>query len=88
MLDALFARIEGRTDALIALTRDLVRIPTVNPPGEDYAVCAELLGGRLARSGFDVRYIRAEGEIGDSDRHPRTNVIARRQGPDGVQVIG
>jgi succinyl-diaminopimelate desuccinylase len=80
MLDALFARIEDRTDALIELTEALVRMPTVNPPGEGYEPCARFLGDRLARAGFDVRYIRAEGEIGDSDRYPRTNVIARREG--------
>jgi succinyl-diaminopimelate desuccinylase len=80
MLDSLFARIDGQRGALIALTQDLVRIPTVNPPGEGYEPCATLLGDRLKRSGFDVSYIRAEGEVGDSDRFPRTNVIARREG--------
>ena len=80
MLDALFSRIEDQAEALVDLTRDLVRIPTVNPPGEGYEPCAELLGSRLARSGFDVDYFRAEGEIGDSDRYPRTNVVCRRQG--------
>jgi succinyl-diaminopimelate desuccinylase len=80
MLDSLFARIDDQADALVALTRDLVRIPTVNPPGEGYAPCADLLGERLKRSGFTVEQLRARGEIGDSDRFPRTNVIARREG--------
>ena len=62
MLDALFARIDDQTDALIALTQDLVRIPTINPPGEGYEPCANLLGERLTRSGFDVKYVRATGE--------------------------
>ena len=35
MLDRIFARIDDQQDDLIALTQDLVRIPTVNPPGED-----------------------------------------------------
>ena len=80
MLDSLFARIDDQQDALIALTQDLIRIPTVNPPGEGYLPCAELLGERLKRSGFEIDYIRAEGAIGDSDRYPRTNVIARMDG--------
>ncbi|MDH3663382.1 MAG: acetylornithine deacetylase/succinyl-diaminopimelate desuccinylase family protein [Alphaproteobacteria bacterium] len=80
MLDSLFARIDDQTDALIALTQDLVRIPTINPPGEAYEACADLLGERLKRSGFDVGYVRAKGEVGDSDRYPRTNVVARREG--------
>ena len=47
MLDALFNRIDDQRDALIAFTQDLVRIPTVNPPGEGYEPCATLLGERL-----------------------------------------
>ena len=41
---------------------------------------AELIGERLQRRGFVVGYIRAEGTPGDSDRRPRINVIARREG--------
>jgi succinyl-diaminopimelate desuccinylase len=70
---------EQREDA-IALTRELVRIPTVNPPGENYGACAELIGSRLATRGFAVSYVRAEGAPGDGDRHPRINVVARYQG--------
>ncbi|MEL6965433.1 MAG: M20/M25/M40 family metallo-hydrolase, partial [Pseudomonadota bacterium] len=77
MLDSLFARIDDQRDALITLTQDLIRIPTVNPPGEGYLPCAQFLGERLRRSGFDITYVRAEGAIGDSDRYPRTNVVAR-----------
>jgi succinyl-diaminopimelate desuccinylase len=78
--DKLTALIEGRRDEAVALTQDLVRIPTVNPPGDAYQPCAELIGTRLATRGFSVSYVRAEGAPGDSDRHPRINVIARREG--------
>jgi succinyl-diaminopimelate desuccinylase len=85
MLDALIQGVADRCDEIVALTRDLVRIPTVNPPGDAYAPCAELLGERLRRSGFEVTYLRAEGTPGDSDRYPRMNVVARlesgRPGP-------
>jgi succinyl-diaminopimelate desuccinylase len=80
MRDELFARIESKTDDLVELTRDLIRVPTINPPGEDYIACAELIGDRMRRSGFDVVYVRGEGSPGDSDRFPRTNVVARKQG--------
>ena len=80
MLDGLFARIEDEREALVGLTRELVRFPTVNPPGEAYGPCARHLGDRLSRAGFDVSYLRAEGAIGDSERYPRINVIARYQG--------
>jgi succinyl-diaminopimelate desuccinylase len=80
MIDALCRRLDAKRDALVELTRELVRIPTVNPPGEGYAPCARHLGERLQASGFEVAYPRAEGVIGDSDRHPRINVVARREG--------
>lgn len=73
-------RIEAKTDELVALAADLVRIPTVNPPGENYRECAELLGNRLKGRGFAVEYFRAEGTPGDTDRYPRWNVVARIEG--------
>lgn len=80
MHDALFARIEAKRDDLVALTRDLIRFPTVNPPGEAYTPCAEFLGGRLKARGFEIGYHRGEGAAGDSERYPRTNVVARKEG--------
>ncbi|MEO0635654.1 MAG: acetylornithine deacetylase/succinyl-diaminopimelate desuccinylase family protein [Pseudomonadota bacterium] len=76
----LFARIDQAREDLIAFTQTLVRIPTTNPPGENYTPCAELLGDRLKRGGFDVEYVRAEGTPGDTDKYPRINVIGRREG--------
>jgi succinyl-diaminopimelate desuccinylase len=77
---ALGASIEARREELVELTRELVRFPTVNPPGDAYQPCAEFIGRRLARRGFTIEYVRAVGTPGDSDRHPRVNVIARREG--------
>ena len=80
MSDSLFQRIEAKRDDLVALTQDLVRIPTVNPPGDAYTDCAEFLGKRLKTRSFEVAYHRAEGAPGDSDQYPRTNVIGRIEG--------
>ena len=80
MLEAIDHRIDDATSELVSLTQGLVRIPTVNPPGDAYTTCAEYLGNRLNRSGFQVEYFRAHDTPGDSDRFPRTNVIARREG--------
>lgn len=79
-IDDLFQRIDGQGDALAALTADLVRVPTINPPGDAYEACARFLGGRLAAHGFEVEYLRAEDALGDSDAYPRTNVVARIEG--------
>lgn len=78
--DQLFELIASRRDEMASLTADLVRIPTINPPGDVYDDCARFLGARLAARGFTVEYLRAEGALGDSDRYPRTNVIARIEG--------
>ncbi|MCE6950451.1 acetylornithine deacetylase/succinyl-diaminopimelate desuccinylase family protein [Cereibacter sphaeroides] len=75
----LIAEVEGRREALVALARDLVRIPTLNPPGRNYREICEMLAARLA-PGFEVELIRAVGAPGDSEAHPRWNLIARREG--------
>jgi succinyl-diaminopimelate desuccinylase len=79
-IDRLRTAIEARREELIDLTRELIRFPTVNPPGEAYQPCAEFLGRRLVQRGFTIEYVRAEGSAGDSERWPRVNVIARREG--------
>ena len=79
-LGALASEIEGRRDDLVELTQALIRIPTLNPPGENYLAICELIGERLKRSGFAIELVRAAGTPGDSDRHPRWNVVARREG--------
>ncbi|HWK63451.1 MAG TPA: acetylornithine deacetylase/succinyl-diaminopimelate desuccinylase family protein [Rhizobiaceae bacterium] len=80
MYDKLLETIDGRVDDLVALTADLIRFPTVNPPGEAYTPCAEYIATRLKKRGFEVELIRGEGTPGDTDRYPRTNVVARFDG--------
>ena len=87
VLERLFARIEDLRDELVALTQALVRIPTVNPPGELYEDCARFIGKWLAGNGFAVEYPRAVGEKEDSDRYPRTNVVARLEGQRGGPCV-
>ncbi len=80
-MDERLARtIEERTDELTALAADLIRFPTVNPPGDAYRPCAEFIAERLRKRSFGVEFIRAEGTPGDSDRYPRINVVARFDG--------
>jgi succinyl-diaminopimelate desuccinylase len=72
--------IEARREELVELAQALIRFPTINPPGEAYQPCAEFIGRRLGARGFAVNYVRAAGTPGDSERYPRVNVIARREG--------
>ena len=78
--DKMLRLIEERRDELVELTRELIRFPTINPPGEAYRPCAEFIGRRLGARGFQVEYVHAAGTPGDDARYPRINVIARRAG--------
>ncbi len=79
-MNALMQRIENRRDDLIALTQDLIRIPTLNPPGRHYRDICSLVGERMSKQGWRVEMVRAEGALGDSDRYPRWNVVCRLEG--------
>jgi succinyl-diaminopimelate desuccinylase len=85
--DALMARIRAKREDLIALTQDLVRIPTLNPPGENYREICEYLKTRLEARGFVVELVRAYDAPGDSEKYPRWNIIARLDGPRGGECV-
>ena len=80
LTDRLDEAVTARRDDLIALTQDLIRIPTLNPPGDNYLEICEYLDRRLAAQGFQTELVRAYGAPGDSDKHPRWNIVARREG--------
>jgi succinyl-diaminopimelate desuccinylase len=78
--DRLLGEIERATDELVELARRLIRIPTVNPPGDAYTECARALGAQLEEWGMTVEYVEADGLQEHSAEHPRVNVIGRRAG--------
>lgn len=80
MNTALAQAIEAKRDDLIALTQDLIRMPTLNPPGQDYLLICEYLDKRLKKSGFETDFVRAYDTPGDSEKYPRWNIVARREG--------
>ena len=79
-IDRVLAAVDALTDELVTFTADLIRVPTVNPPGEAYEDCARLIGDRLAACGFDIEYHAAEGRPEHTRTHPRVNVIGLRRG--------
>jgi succinyl-diaminopimelate desuccinylase len=83
----LFERIDEKRDDLVALTQDLIRMPTLNPPGLGYLEICEYLDNRLKAKGFETELVRAHGTPGDSDKYPRWNVIARREGKTPGQCV-
>jgi len=58
--------------ALLDFVRDLVRIPSQNPPGDCYPACAERIRAELTRLGFPSQLVEAPG-FGD---RPRVNLLA------------
>lgn len=79
--DRVLREVDGLADEAVDFAAELVRIPTVNPPGEAYEDCARVIGERLARCGFEVEYVVADGRPEHSAAYPRTNVVGRRRGP-------
>ena len=79
--------ITSRRDDLIALTQDLIRIPTLNPPGRHYRQICDYLGERLLQQGFEIELIRAHDSPGDSETYPRWNLVARREGRGAGECV-
>jgi succinyl-diaminopimelate desuccinylase len=75
--------VDAAADEIVDFTSALIRIPTVNPPGDNYAACAELIGARLVECDFAVEYLPAEGRPEHTARYPRVNVLGLRRGRDG-----
>src|SRR6185369_9232395 len=86
-IERITAEVDRATDEIVKYTQDLVRIPTVNPPGDQYAACAAFIGDDLNRRGYDVEYIAAEGQPEHTRRHPRVNVVGSRRGSGGGPVV-
>ncbi len=76
------AYIKDKQESLCRLLQELVRIPTVNPPGENYTEMVELLEEKCKTMGMKTKVVkvpkrRADQVISNSKTHPRLNLIAR-----------
>jgi len=80
LVDRVLLEVERATDEVVDFTAAMIRIPTVNPPGEYYEECARFIGGRLEELGFAIEYFAAEGRPEHTARHPRLNVVGTRAG--------
>jgi succinyl-diaminopimelate desuccinylase len=67
--------VEDLADDMLAFTQALVRIATVNPPGEFYRECAALIANQLEEFGYAVETIPAHGLPEHTTDYPRINVI-------------
>lgn len=85
--DRALRAVDDLASEIVDFTVDLVRIPTVNPPGENYVDGARAIGDRLTQCGFGVEYHAAEGLPEHTASHPRVNVVGSRRGTGRGPVI-
>ncbi|MBI2220786.1 MAG: acetylornithine deacetylase/succinyl-diaminopimelate desuccinylase family protein [Acidobacteria bacterium] len=78
--DRILSAVDAIAAEAVAFTAGLIRIPTVNPPGDAYDECARFIGRQLASFGFETEYVDAQGRPEHTTRHPRLNVVGRRRG--------
>src|SRR5581483_8072858 len=74
----LFATRDRMAASAFELTRDLVRLRSINPPGDE-AACARLIGGILEEAGFAVS--------SHSYGPGRANIVARLTGAGDKEPI-
>ena len=79
-VDKIVRQVEQDAEELLAFASELIKIPTVNPPGEHYRECAELVAQRLEQAGFEAQLLVAEDSPQHSSSFPRVNVLGTRCG--------
>ena len=79
-IDLVLREIDSAADEIVDFAAELIRIPTVNPPGEFYPDCAQAIGARLQDFDFDVEYLAAASRPEHTKAYPRINVLGRRFG--------
>ena len=76
----ILTEVDRARDEIVDFTARMVRIPTVNPPGEHYEACAALIGDELRKHGADVQLLPAVGRAEHTAHYPRVNVVGRHAG--------
>lgn len=68
-------------DAITAFTRDLIAIPTENPPGRSYRQCVDRISDELTTIGIDYEIVTVPAEVVggpggfDADTYPRYSIL-------------
>lgn len=82
------AAVDELTDELITILREMIRIPTVNPPGECYEQFCRYFGDLLADLGYTHEIVRVpEDQLAElaplGDGSSRPSVLGHLRGPGG-----
>jgi succinyl-diaminopimelate desuccinylase len=78
-------RVESLREDSIAFLKDLISVPTINPPGENYERCADVFVEKLRSIGVKAKKVQVpKSEISElsseEQQHSRVNVVAELQG--------
>jgi succinyl-diaminopimelate desuccinylase len=87
LIDRVLLEVDRAADEVVDFAARLIRIPTVNPPGDEYVACAELIATELEAHGARVERLPAEGRPEHTEGHPRVNVIGIHEGADPAHAI-
>ncbi len=85
--EAIRREVESARDEIVDFTAELVRVPSVNPPGDAYREAAEALGRKLDAFGFEVEYPIAVGYPEHTEAYPRVNVVGLRRGKEPRPLV-
>jgi succinyl-diaminopimelate desuccinylase len=75
------AAVADLADEMLEFLVELIRLPTINPPGEAYTECASLIADRYRALDYQVELVAAEGLAEHSERYPRLNVLGWQAAP-------
>jgi succinyl-diaminopimelate desuccinylase len=78
--DRLLTEVDRAGEEIVDFAARLIRIPTVNPPGDEYEACANAIGDQLRAHGQHVQLLPAIGRAEHTPEHPRINVVGRQAG--------
>ena len=89
---AILAAVDEQRNEIVRLLQEFIRIPTINPPGEEYESFVNFMGETLETLGYEVEVINVpEARLQELAAHgkglSRPNLVARLQGAgDGPRV--
>jgi len=86
-VDKVLAEVDRAAGEIVDFAARLIRIPTVNPPGEEYDACARAIGDQLRAHGAAVQLLPAVGRSEHTERYPRINVVGRHAGSSNGPAI-
>src|SRR5579862_8675605 len=86
-VDRILHEVDRIAPEMAAFLQEITRIPTINPPGECYADFAEICGCYYRKFGYQVETIVADRHPDHTSKHPRVNLLARKEGSGNAPCV-